>query len=329
MTITVYIPTFNRARKLREALTSLRLQTLPKDRFRVVVADNASTDETAEVIREFSDVTLVHRRRERNVGLVANWCGARDHFDTQYFQFLSDDDLLAPYHLEFCLRQLETQLDIDVFGTGVLYGAGLWEPSTRRGDLRLGDRLLHPADFCCHWSRQAWLAAHSIYSAVNVNACLFRTDALRDIEPLFDSSVAAITDRWMMAQVGARATCVTTPWPTCALRVHGENAIHGTGLVDIEDVAREVARRVLALAADQGLDLAGYWQRFLRESAGHREDIGDLIRRAYPSHLAAIILDGIDPPGRRLDAWPLPQAVKDHLRGWRSRWRRSRRAWLA
>jgi len=70
--ITVYLPTFDRAAKLREALRSLRLQTLAKEQFRVVIADNASSDETPQVIGEFPDLTLVHGRRERNVGLIAN-----------------------------------------------------------------------------------------------------------------------------------------------------------------------------------------------------------------------------------------------------------------
>ena len=320
--ITVYLPTFNRAAILHEALTSLRLQTLGKDRFRVIVSDNASTDATADVIAEFGDLWLIHRRRERNVGLVANWCGARDFFDGEFFQFLSDDDLLAPFHLELCLRELEARPEVGAFGTGVLFGDGLWEASTRRGDLRLGDRLLNANDQCCHWSREAWLAAHSIYSAVNLNACLFRTPVLREIEPLFDASIAAVTDRWMMAQVGVQAPCVTTPWPTCALRVHGDNAIHGTGLSDVEDVARVVARRVLDLGERHGLDLPGFWQSYFRAVEQRRPDIANLIRHSYPADLAVAILAGVESPPRRMDAWLLPASLKVALRELRARWRR-------
>jgi len=320
--ITVYIPTFDRAGRLREALTSLRLQTLGKQYFRVVVSDNASTDDTAKVIAEFDDLRLVHRRHERNVGLVANWNGARDFFDCDFFQFLSDDDLLAPFHLEFCRRALAARPDVGAFGTGVLFGDGLWEANTRRGDLRLGDRFLDPADQYCHWSREAWLAAHSIYSAVNVNACLFRTAVLRGIEPLFDGSVAAVTDRWMMAQVGARAPCITTPWPTCGLRIVGDNAIHGAGLADVEDVSREIARRVLELAERHELDLLSFWRRYFHDSNGRRPDVANLIRHAYPADLAATILEGVESPRRRMDTWPLPAALKVALRQWRARWRR-------
>jgi len=320
--ITVYLPTFNRAAKLRQALTALRRQTLGKDRFRVIVSDNASTDATAAVVSEFRDLPVVHRRHEQNLGLIANWCGAGDFFDTDFFQFLSDDDLLSPFHLELCLRELEARPDVGVFGTGVLYGDGLWEMNTRRGDLRLGDRLLDASDHCCHWSREAWLAAHSIYSAVCVNACVFRTAVLREIDPLFDSSIAALTDRWMMAQVGARAACVTTPWPTCALRVHGENAIHGAELADMEDVSHEIARRVFDLAKRHEVDLAAFWRRYFQAADAPRPDVASLIRHSYPPDLAAAILAGVEAPPRTMDAWPLPSSVKVAIREWRARWRR-------
>lgn len=320
--ITVYVPTFNRAAKLREALTSLRLQTLDRSRFRVVVSDNASTDATPDVVAEFADLDVLYRRREENRGLAANWCGAADFLDTEYVQFLSDDDLLAPFHLEYCLRELEARPDVGVFGTGVLWGDGLWERNTTRGDLRLGDRLLDAADRCVHWSSEAWLAAHSIASAVNIMACVFRSRALRGLEPLFDASVSLVTDRWMMAQVGARTCCVTTPWPTSLLRVHGGNAVHGSGILETEDFAREVALRVLRLADSMGLDLVGFWRRYFAAGGAERGDVARFIAHAYPAELARAILGDAPRRRRRLDGWPLPGHVKDAVRVIRARWRR-------
>jgi glucosyl-dolichyl phosphate glucuronosyltransferase len=47
---TIIICTFNRARDLAEALERLRRLSYPEDQFEIVVVDNASTDETPEVI---------------------------------------------------------------------------------------------------------------------------------------------------------------------------------------------------------------------------------------------------------------------------------------
>ncbi|HIB66519.1 MAG TPA: glycosyltransferase family 2 protein [Phycisphaerales bacterium] len=52
--ISVIFPTRNRASTLSKALESLLAQTMPLDRFEVIVADNGSTDDTAEICRNFS-----------------------------------------------------------------------------------------------------------------------------------------------------------------------------------------------------------------------------------------------------------------------------------
>lgn len=47
------MPTLNRADLLRQALHSLRLQTLPMELFEVLVIDNGSTDDTKQVVASF------------------------------------------------------------------------------------------------------------------------------------------------------------------------------------------------------------------------------------------------------------------------------------
>ena len=58
-TITVGIPTFNRAGLLHEAIESVLAQTYRK--FRLIVSDNASTDET-EVCASLADARLEYLR---------------------------------------------------------------------------------------------------------------------------------------------------------------------------------------------------------------------------------------------------------------------------
>lgn len=53
--LTVVIPTRNRAELLRSALCSLETQTLPADRFEVLVVDNGSTDDTPAVVESFRE----------------------------------------------------------------------------------------------------------------------------------------------------------------------------------------------------------------------------------------------------------------------------------
>jgi glycosyltransferase involved in cell wall biosynthesis len=69
-TVTVAIPTRNRSRWLRAALESALGQTYPK--LRVVVSDNASTDDTAQVVSSFADARLAYHRSDVDVGMFGN-----------------------------------------------------------------------------------------------------------------------------------------------------------------------------------------------------------------------------------------------------------------
>lgn len=71
------VATYNRASRLTNLLAALRAQTLPRDRFEVIVVDDASTDGTAAALEHESQrgelgLKVIHR--ERNGG----WAAARD-----------------------------------------------------------------------------------------------------------------------------------------------------------------------------------------------------------------------------------------------------------
>lgn len=79
--VSVVIPTWNRAPLLADCLRSLRGQDYPADGFEIVVADDGSVDETAEVVRAMDDrgtprvrhVRLAHGgvNAARNAGMTA------------------------------------------------------------------------------------------------------------------------------------------------------------------------------------------------------------------------------------------------------------------
>ena len=53
--ISVIIPTFNRSATLRITADSFLAQSYPADRFEVIIVDNASTDDTPQVIDAIAD----------------------------------------------------------------------------------------------------------------------------------------------------------------------------------------------------------------------------------------------------------------------------------
>src|ERR1700741_4506685 len=102
-TVSVVIPTYNRALLIRQAIDSVLRQTFSD--FEIIVADDGSTDDTEAVVRSYGDRIRYLRvphggiSHPRNAGMAA----ARG----RYFTFLDSDDLLYPYALELETRLLE------------------------------------------------------------------------------------------------------------------------------------------------------------------------------------------------------------------------------
>jgi GT2 family glycosyltransferase len=100
LALSVIIPTFNRAKLLNEALQSLSKQSLPRDRYEIIVVNDGSTDSTIDVCKQFAlDVpirlaTLNHAGTSaaKNLGVFL----AR----SQLVLFFDDDDVATERMLE-------------------------------------------------------------------------------------------------------------------------------------------------------------------------------------------------------------------------------------
>ena len=89
------LPTRNRAPLLRQALAAVLAQ--PGGDLEVVVSDNASSDETPEVIREFGDDPRLRVvRTPRPLNVVDNWEHALDHATGEWIVVVGDDDGPVP-----------------------------------------------------------------------------------------------------------------------------------------------------------------------------------------------------------------------------------------
>ena len=103
--LTVGIPTFNRAEWLGESIKSVLAQ--PFASFRLIVSDNASDDDTPNVVRSFSDDRISYARSERNVGAIGNLNRLIALAETEFLVLLPDDDVLYPGHLAATVDLLE------------------------------------------------------------------------------------------------------------------------------------------------------------------------------------------------------------------------------
>ncbi|HEY0071147.1 MAG TPA: glycosyltransferase family 2 protein, partial [Chloroflexia bacterium] len=147
----VIIPTYNRAGMLPAALDSVMSQTVMAAE--VVVVDDGSTDETPDVVREFSgaglNVTylrLPHTNRRgpmRNTGVAA--C------TSPIVTFLDSDDLWGPARLERQLEEWARSPDAEFafcnarrFNEGGIIGSPWLPTGVRLSGYILGDVLEEP-----------------------------------------------------------------------------------------------------------------------------------------------------------------------------------------
>ncbi|WP_185965200.1 glycosyltransferase family 2 protein [Glacieibacterium frigidum] len=104
--LTIGLPVYNGGTTLRAALTALTTQT--RGDFRLVIGDNASTDDTPLIAREFADrdprITIV--RRPALVSAIDNFRLLIETADTPFFMFAPADDWWAPRFVETVLAAL-------------------------------------------------------------------------------------------------------------------------------------------------------------------------------------------------------------------------------
>src|SRR5208283_3355105 len=92
--ISVLIPTFEYGRFLPEAIESVLAQDLMD--FELIISDDASRDDSGEVIRRYAarDPRIRYRLHERNIGMVANWNWCLKEACGEYVKFVFGDDCL-------------------------------------------------------------------------------------------------------------------------------------------------------------------------------------------------------------------------------------------
>ena len=120
-TVSVIIPTYNRAHLIGRAIQSVLYQTYQD--FEIIVVDDASTDNTEEVVSNFDDERIRYIRLKENSGTSAAPRNTAIRIARgEYIAFQDSDDEWLPEKLEKQMRLFEIQ-PLEV---GVVY-AGFWK----------------------------------------------------------------------------------------------------------------------------------------------------------------------------------------------------------
>jgi len=135
--VTAIIPTYNRSTFLEEALASLLAQTLLPDE--IVVVDDGSTDNTAEVVASISSQIVYIRQSNRGKSAALNLGLQRASNELIYI--LDDDDIAA----EDCIERLVAGLEVSPKCEFSYGGHNAFRVSAS-GEVMVEPREAHPPD---------------------------------------------------------------------------------------------------------------------------------------------------------------------------------------
>lgn len=106
--VSVGMPVFNEARFLRKTLEALVKQEYPN--LELIISDNASTDATPEICREFTEKYdwIRYHRFEVNKGPAQNFYTVLASAAGKYFMWAAGHDLWSSNYLSACVNILES-----------------------------------------------------------------------------------------------------------------------------------------------------------------------------------------------------------------------------
>ena len=114
--LTVLMPTYNVAPWVEEAIQSVLNQTY-RD-FELLVVDDASTDDTLDLVRAIDDPRIRIASFPNNVGLSENLNRGLDIIDTELVARMDGDDIAEPDWLETGIRVLDSHPEVGVCSFG-------------------------------------------------------------------------------------------------------------------------------------------------------------------------------------------------------------------
>jgi glycosyltransferase involved in cell wall biosynthesis len=261
--VSLGMPVYNGDAYLREALDSLVGQTFAD--LDIIITDNASTDGTEEICRDFAsrDARVRYHRLPKNIGAAPNFNHVFALSGSRYFKWCAHDDLISPNYVERCVAALEARPDaVLAFGRTEVIDEG-------------GNHVDWPADGFMP-ALEADSAAERFGQAIRrAGTCfpifgLFRSDALR--RSTMQRSYYGC-DRALIAEAALLGKVLLVEDAVFYNRHHGARSI----------VMKDHAARRIWQSADSSRKLAG-------EHLGYTKHLFDIAMRHGDAALKASAL---------------------------------------
>jgi glycosyltransferase involved in cell wall biosynthesis len=270
--ISVGMPVYNGEPYIGLAIQSVLDQTFGD--FELLISDNASTDGTEEICRDFAarDKRIAYNRNPENIGAAPNYNRLVGMASADYFRWSNADDILSPFLHERCLAVLDANSDVVLsYGKTKIIDAEGNEGEDYDDNLNLQDD--RPSE--------RFRKFHDQVGLTNVIYGLMRTDALRKTAVMGNGSYPA-ADTNLMGELVLYGKFVEIPECLFYRRIHAE-----ASTADREDDDRATSfwsAGAVQFSLPAWRKNAAYWQAIRRAPIGLDEKLRlaiYMLRRMY------------------------------------------------
>lgn len=212
--VTVIIPTYNREDFIKGAIESVLSQTFTD--FELLILDDASTDNTEEVVKLFSDVRIKYIHHLANLGIAKNRNYGLSVAQGEYIAMLDSDDLwISIDKLEKQVEFMDLNKDYGVTGTfckNIDDRKANWFFNIKE---ILSHLFLESTNF---WMRANFLIRNQIYQS----SALIRKASIDDVGG-YDESLPIWEDYDLWLRIGTKYKVRNIPEFLTGYRIHKQN----------------------------------------------------------------------------------------------------------
>ncbi len=201
--VSVIMPLYNMEKYLRDAINSILSQTL--NNFELIIVDDGSVDESASIVRSYSD-TRIRFFVQQNSGVCAARNFGLSHARGKYVAFVDPDDYCLPTKFSVQASFMESS-GIQCTGTlmyymsrnGFFFGTSGEQAESRRSEIASGSLM--------PFALSSIMINRSLLSAVG----------------LFDERFKSAEDHELLSRVAKRAEISTIMERLGAYRIHNDS----------------------------------------------------------------------------------------------------------
>jgi len=213
--VTIGIPVRNMAGTIAATINSIRAQTW--EHWKIMVLDDASTDNTVDIVKSFADprIQLFQFDENRGCNEAQNQMLAR--CDTPFFVVLAADDTLDPMFLEKCIASFAADPWLEFVASQTDFIDESGEPHKSEHSLKNIAKAQNMA-------RERWLQV--LYQGnLYFGAGMYRTDVAKQLGG-WDTTVGVLADYDMYLKLLQRENIFVIEEPLTHTRIHeGQRSI--------------------------------------------------------------------------------------------------------